>query len=1742
MRKKIATLLTGCLLLQSFTGFAVPVQKAFAKAADTGIFSEVQPAKVLSSGTRAAQKTDGNLEIEVHPFLEYTGKVTVECNGETKELDFANKSVSLLACFKNVAAGEQTVTVKAEKFATYTQNVTVEPGWAHKLLLCATKVDTGKEGATLGWLQVGDVNGDGTINKEDTDSLLELIRENTANKNYDLNNDGKTDIADLQMVVQNIGEKPQESLVEKLWMSNDVIPASGTSVLGNDASALLDNKSVTLTPADNREISGSNPVGLEFVLAEGGTGVSAPKIGGIKILSPFVQEDGITVSDIVSGESVVELENGKTETFSLKNQDNISAKKTSIGYLKTAARAASVKTEPDGSLILDFGGQIAVKRVIIQITGTRKDKKLADIAKVEFVNDMDKRIPAPELNVPVLSALKPGNEQLSVTWSAQNNVTGYELYIEGPAGKSGKVMSDTVKVPGNSYIASSIQTESLINFETYKVKVRSVNGDWKSPWSNEQSGMPEPQAKPASPDNVKLTAGRNFLHVTWKDMDDASGYMVYYKKNSETGSDYQPAVAGFVADEKTGGTGIIKENSFKIENLAEDTEYSVYVTGWNSLGWGSPSLKSVGKTKNSNPPELPNYKLLNTSNGEGNVSAHIVSADFGGHGGAKMVGSPLDTKAKSALGLVDNNYNSYWVKNDWDDGVAYPANDRGMNITLDGNYKMNFMTFAAYDETLALSTVRINYWNSSDSTQHSVGARLLRKLDRNENPYYIVKFDNAVTANKIRLSIGTGYARGDMKVGEIRFYHYDSLEDEIMGLYLDEMHSTLRSDVTVATIDALEKRLEKLDSESGEKHPLYRELKLELDTARDILNNKPSPAYEVINQITGKKDGHLGFGGLNSWQPLGKTVYAGETLVVYVGHNTKRTGDSTNLNLVMTQYHAESSSLAKSTAALKIGRNEITVPQVADKDFERGGQLYVAYSGNNASDKYAVRVLGGSDIPVLSVYGKTGTERTNAIRSYLDSLEKHVANIEAEHGKVHKNGAKAVNYAFDQKNCILNATDIMMEKMMYSLPATKVWDPLSSKADKVKALDISLQAMEDTMTLFYQHKGLSDLAGTKRGNNALPSQHLNIRYMRMFAGAFMYASGNHIGIEWGSTGLASGALGLQSLGWGIAHEIGHDINQGAYAVAEVTNNYFAQLLTGKERYTYENVYKKVTSGTVGRASNVFTQLALYWQLHLAFDDNKNDHAVYDDYEDQFNNLFFARVDTYARNPGKAPKEGLTLDGGAEQNLMRLACAAANKNILPFFERWGMVADKATVAYAEKYGEPDTKALYYVDKNARDYRVDHPGETGTIKDRNVITTATASAVSNKVQVTVDTKEDTDLILGYEIIRSMTSNGVTESKVVGFQPINKDGGPTVFTDTISTINNRVMSYSVKAVDQFLNYSAVADAGQVKIQTDGVMDKSLWTVSTNMVSSDDTELNTDDDDPDSGYDEEDPGSVEAKKEHSIDRVIDNDPATTYHGTAPESGSAEIMVDLHEVKEVTALKYSGGLLSSAKIEVSTDGNTWTVVKEVTGLDGTTKQADVWFDSVSESERDKWIGTYDARYVRITTGQADVTIQEIDICGPSGDNIEFMQSDSGKPSIGVLKDNYQYGDKADDVIPAGSLIFTGTYKGNPAYNVVMLYDTEGNVIGAKNGSVNAGQVIFADVPENGNLGETSDGTWVYYVEPGQWSQESLKAIKGVRGELYRVDDAKTLEGERITSDTLVIQIPETLPNITLTGSTVSGK
>ncbi len=125
--------------------------------------------------------------------------------------------------------------------------------------------------------------------------------------------------------------------------------------------------------------------------------------------------------------------------------------------------------------------------------------------------------------------------------------------------------------------------------------------------------------------------------------------------------------------------------------------------------------------------------------------------------------------------------------------------------------------------------------------------------------------------------------------------------------------------------------------------------------------------------------------------------------------------------------------------------------------------------------------------------------------------------------------------------------------------------------------------------------------------------------------------------------------------------------------------------------------------------------------------------------------------------------------------------------------------------------------------------------------------------------------------------------------------------------------------------------------------------------------------------------------------------------------------------------------------------------------------------------------------------------------------------------------------------IPKGSIVFTGRYKGNPAYNMVILYDEKGNVVGGKDkdGDTAADQLILAPDPKDGQLGEVSEGSWIYYIEPKD-QNDMVERPEKVRAELYRVQNGETNEGDRLVSDTpfmAVPAVPDPIPTIKLENS-----
>ena len=1634
-----------------------------------------------------------------------------------------------VARFDGLADGSYTLSVRAPGIAPCSQKIDVKGDSSAVELYVGDLAADPQAPARIGVLVPGDVNGDGTVDDADASAIIDDIEAGAASPACDANGDGTVSLADLETAVSSFDRVAVEATVARSLppAAVEAAPGEGTEVASGSLDEVVgaDAKPVSLKASE--AISDEHPVEVSFDLAKDSE--QAPQLGGMVINVPASGDHAPE-----AGRLLVELTDGTVREI------GISRAEARAAFFRSSAPTAVI--DENGTVVVDFGGQIAVKKVTLVITKTQGGTNLAEVSKVEFLNNMEERIPEPELNIPGELSAVAGSKQFSVSWKAETNVTGYELSI------SANGREEVKRTTGTSLSVTQFDEQKIKNGTVFTLKVRSTNGAWRSDWSGSVQVTPKAEKVPDAPEGLSLKGTYRGFSASWKNMEDTDSYNLLYREKADENGAY------------TEVRGLTKA-SCTVDGLKDGTEYQVRVVGVNEIGESSPSVPGIVATANVNPAQLPAYRLVNTKDADGDYLNHIVSATYSAHDGkASMVDSPLDDAsgvARSAYGLFDDDYTSYLHVKDWDYGGHYPAFNKGVEVTFDEPQTLGMVSFADVQDGVDFGKVAVSYVDDAGAWQ-TVQANVQMRTGENGRKYVLAKLPQPVTSSKVRIGMGHSWSSGNVVVAEMRFHAYDSLESDIMALYADDLHLELKDDVTSAAVDELQQRLDTPDPASGEFNPYRVELQVELDNARKLLATQGlEGTVRVHNGISSARDNRsLGISGLNAWQPLGAVVAEGDQIVVYTGAKGAVTGKEAPLRLVVSQQHPESSNVSKTIATLKVGRNEITIPSLSSLDVEHGGQLYVEYTGDNDAADWGVRVSGAQAVPVLDLYQvDDSAERLARTTAYVQALEAYVPALEESHGKLHGAGGNAaVRYGYDPKNCVLNATDVMLDQMMYSVPAQQMLAGAGSGTadERAARLLASFDAMDQMMELFYQHKGLADSfdAGTDAAvikSNLLPSQHLNIRYTRMFAGAFMYAAGNHIGIEWDSVpGLGKGSpvavdgdgekASGSYFGWGIAHEIGHNINQAQYAYPEVTNNYFAQLsqtdgTSASARFSYDEVYDRVTSGDEGRTGSVFTQLAMYWQLRLAYDAG-GAYQLYDTYQQAFDNRFFARVDSYARAPKTAPApEGteLVLGGGEKQNIIRLASAAAERDLTDFFQRWGFTADEATKAYVSQFPAED-RALCYANDDARAYARSHE-EAGAVLDKDV---AQAAAEANGSEVALSLGADAaagDSVLGYEIARLTTVDGAQQRQVVGFAQAAADGTAS-YVDNASSLGNRVVSYEVTVVDKFLNRSKALVLDPIKLTGNGLQDKSGWTVSTNMSSAQDSVPPADDGDPD----------APAPKPAS-ELMVDGKADTVYTG-ASDGEDPVITLDMGKPTEVTSLRYTlgagaeGSAIGDYRIETSLDGENYTLIKEGALSLDKDGRASLYFDN----GKDPWICTYDARYLRITAvGQAgrQLSVAELDVFGPSGDDVFFLDANGG--AAGILKSDFVY-QKADEnldkqFIPKGSLVFTGSYKGNPAYNVVVLYDENGNVVGGVNadGSTVASQIIMAPEPGDAMLGDVSEGSWVYWIEPGDLA--SMKLPKQVRAELYRVDNALTNEGQRLVSDSLPGDVPDNLPDVELGGN-----
>ena len=1475
------------------------------------------------------------------------------------------------AVIAGLPLGEYTMEVTGLGYTPRSAQVTLQDYHQHVLMA------TGNGTFTL-----GDVNGDGTVDRADLTDLSGHLGSTDSLDRYDLNGDGAVDVIDLSYVNNMLGVEGDPKVLSTTAIVAPAVESADLIVEGDVSDLFAGTEAVTLKPAEGAQ---ALSIPIDF-------GQTAVTMSEISISSPSA--DGA----IQAGTALVELEDGSTitRTFDAAAPAGVHAVGRSAGQ--------SVVT-------ISLGAKVAVKKVTITVTkveGQTGDKpEFAAVTQIEFLKDIVSEESRADNQVKGLAATA-GDGEVALVWERVNNITGYTVAYGTARGD----LSQSLAVNTNQAVISGLK-----NNQTYYFQVTAVSGDWQGTPSAILAAAPIPGSVPGAPSDLVVEPADGALRLSWARTKDATYYQVFYR------------LEGASAWIQWGGN--LSATSAVITGLTNGTAYEVSVKAGNQKGTGPSSAAAQGtpKTEALEMPQLPTDERIP------NTAVTSISME-----NSNNVDKNLCPNFNLATDLIDNDPNTYWVARDY-------ISSSNITYTLDGSYDMNYVLVVPYLNGRHPNCIKTFNLSARDAEgQLLYSANGLPASGLIKGGYVALAFPALKGVHS--LTIGLNEVEGGgarVSIAEIAFYRSNTLSDDIAALFDNGSFTQLKGTVDSEQITALEERLAALSSFYMDRT----RLKDELNLAKALLAGKPN-ALALVKQDFQSRSGSAAADQAagqtaSALQPLGVSVQAGATVAIYA----QVPGDQP-VYVVPTQFYGESAVWQGKAVALNNGRNYLTVEQVGSLTDPRGGVLYLTYAGAHPEQiKVQIRNASGvTQIPVLELsgwYGMDQAQREQAIRAYVQALEAHVA------------GLSAAGLRTD----IRNATEIATPSVLLSLPADQVLEGLkgvnNSGEDMVQTMYQNILAWEEELFVANQVQGIIPSDAALESYTYPMTTRQNIRYMRMFAGAFMYAAGSHIGVEYGSASAlvqgrptsdtgAGRANGL--FGWGIAHEIGHNMDK--LGRTEITNNLYSLALQAWDgssmaldtRLTqdgrWEAIFNKTAQARPGSANNVFVQLGMYWQLHLAYDEADQPLAFY--------NKFF-----------QLWKSGAYSGHSYDERFALVASQAANRDLTEFFTRWGMTLSDQVKDILDDYpAEP--RAIWYLNDSSRTWRLQSGSAAGGAAS------VSAAVEGSEVTLTIS-HTDSGKILGYEIRRNGTAIGFTTQ--------------TTYVDDLGAANNLAYTYSVVPVDKLGNVGAEAKADEVRVAYDKTIDPELYTLE-------------------------------------------------------RSGEAVTITMKSGVSlPVTGVKVTGTGLSgpyTVKVKADAKAEEWTTAKTGTLSD----ELVAYFTKPGAAESDTRIWTYDAAVLELTGIPEGAQVELLDY---PGDRVDFYEG----AAVGLLKDDYKYGDGADDVIQAGTLVILGTYRGDPVYNFVEIeavYNTTGeaaetNGVTTITRPMSGYGLLLAEIPADGAVSDTSDGFFLFV--PDLEAEAALNAQSGVtddhpleiRANLYRSDDPLDPLSRRLTSQTLWLSFPE---------------
>lgn len=1554
---------------------------------------------------------------------------------DKSEADWSRKAhndVQLIDLFfEGLDAGDYTLTFSGEGYVTSEHSLTIED---HSQYI---SVGTGDKTFTI-----GDLNEDDNVDDKDLALIVNELQ-NEKPSGYDLNGDDEIDIIDLAYVNHNLYIDDEEIAdIRNLELltppEGNVKTLDGTIIIGEDGkpktvdiAELMDKDIISKLQREDGEeqISEATPVTAAIEFADD---VEMSQINLLTTSGDGEIKDGIITLEYTDPDTNEE----KTAEFPIEN-----------GELPDGVYLLSRAGDGIKEITIQLGKRVAVKKVTITVTRTESGE-FASVAAIQFLQDIVPENPLPK-NVAVrgLSA-DPGNAQIDLKWSALPNITGYEIVYyknEEPDEK------ETMKVD-----ITSATITGLDNGDPYVFEVTPISeGDgWRGKMVS-ITATPETTKKPDMVNMVSVTAGDSKLDVSWKEVKDADTYTVYYSTDDKVSNPTK------ISDLPT--------NSTSITGLTNDTAYYLYVTASNALGEGPKSNIVTGTPKEVSyeaPEGLPTEGLLDRSKiasikltDSGNVSADC--------------GANFDPEY-----MIDGDYKTHWTAANWwrNEHVEVTftepvALSNALWVPrLDGNYPNWLRVYAVqvwYDNDDLSGKGRLIVPDPigggvDDGATGNSGCMKTWPSVRNnpsQTKFAVLPFGPVENVKKVSIAVEqAGYNLTSLS--ELMFMEYDEETDvptNIRKLFANNTFTELAAGVDAAKIDAVEALLEQQRN-----YCLYPAIhEKEIALARALLTTGKTNGV-LLNSINSLNTGH------STLQPLGASANAGDTIAVYADIPA---GES--VQLYATQVNAEASAWRAPLGTLTAGRNVITIPKIGSQAGASGGSLYYTYTGDKGSE-IKIHILGATDIPSLDLLNwlhMSDADKNSAVDAYLTELQTYIGTLGSNTSESNPK----------------NVTEISTPSVLLSIPASSV-----SGKNRDQILN-TVQAWEQIM----------DICRTTQGYDIeQPSSDFavrqNVRCMQMFAGAFMYAAGSHIGIGAGSCagmvsgtpvpadGITSGGNGL--FGWGIAHEIGH--NMDLLGKAEITNNIYSimvQTFDGKQNTLpsrlensgkYPKAFQKVAQQTPGMSNDVFTQLAMYWQLHLAYDEGDKPMDFY--------NRFFQAWKSKDWGPAESPDERFAV----------VASKTAGKNLTEFFVRWGMTLSDSVKAELAKLGEEPRAIWYLNDQSRRDRLSGENAATGTIS-------VTASVKEKDVTLTI-TPSITGKVQGYEIIRS--------GKSVDF--VISDGkAPLEYVDTIGSANHKTFTYSVKAYDTLGNKIAEANSvpPEIRIAYDSTVPAEAYTL---------TEAN---------------GAVTFTAKNTTEGMQVSGVKLVGHGGEKETLTVT-------VTDINGKSHTPRQGETTNLAADTATDFVTYLQKPGAADP--NDARIW--------------TYDAKTVTVTL-PAGVTAENVLLIDYPGDDVAFMENGA---AIGKLKEAYGdipadsivvvgtfRGDPAYIYAKAvGEFTVTPNDDETGAAPEPVVRDVAGS------------SYIFSELHEGEEIGDISNGIFLFVLDVK--AEQDLQKPLGtgedagsasicngenllpsrLKIELYRTDDANTTESQRKTAETLWIHSPggTDLPYIILSNDEVT--